>query len=199
MPYDVREVTHGDAWAAFAPLTNGVPGAAVTLTGLRAVSIAPEENESTFYADNVPHITLAGSTIHTGTITLYQIPQSFLTGHLGKKVSENGGLTDTGIRAPFALQYVETVTSETGEEYRVLHAYYSCTAGAPTSESTTDEDAVTPKEFSIPITAKASSAILDEDGKGVTHYELRETTAATTAIINAAINDGVLITPDYTA
>lgn len=100
--YSTREVTHGTSYGAFAEIveTSGVLDTTVIpteFTGLRGVSFETSQESNPYYADNVEHIRLLGAKSIEGNITCYQIPQSFMTTHLGFKFSQNGGLTDTGI------------------------------------------------------------------------------------------------------
>lgn len=184
--YETREVTHGNAWGAFATITKDETTGDVTFgtpyvfTGLRANNFETTEESNPFYADNQEHIRLSGAKSTEGSITVYQIPRKFLTDHLGKKEMTNGGYTDTGIKKSFVWQYIETVTDEFGNETEELHVWYNVKASAPTAGSNTDEDTAEPKEIEIPVTASPNNAVLDPDGKAVSEFVIRRTAANST-------------------
>jgi hypothetical protein len=181
--YDTREITHGNSWGAFSKIVKKIDGTLdenvipTIFTGLRGVSFDTTQESNTYYADNVPHVMVRGNKTTEGSITCYQIPKKFLLDHLGLKESESGGLVDTGTGQNFIWQFCETITDEFGIETEQLTIYYNVQAAAPTAESSTDEDAVEPKEFEIPCTASPNSLVLDEDGKTVTYMILRKTEA----------------------
>jgi hypothetical protein len=199
--YDTREVTHGTSYGAYAEIVESVaaPGTLDTtqvpneFTGLRGVSFETTQESNPYYADNVEHIRLIGAKTIEGDITAYQIPKDFMTAHLGFKLASNGGLTDTGVMKNFIWQFIETVTDETGNEYRNLTVYYNVKASAPTAEAVTDEDSVEPKEFTIPCTASPNSLVKDTDGKAVSMFQVRET-AENKQLIELAYNQIVLPT-----
>lgn len=180
--YETREVTHGNSWGAFASITKneagevefGVPKIA---TGLRETSFETSQDSSPFHADNQEHVRLNGAESTEGTLKFYQLSKDFLTNHLGKKLMPNGGLTNTGLQKSFVWQHIETVTDEFGEEYEELNVYYNVKAGKPTAASKTDEESVEAKEFEIPVTASPNNAVLDDEGKAVTHFSIRKTTS----------------------
>lgn len=184
--YDTREVTHGNAFGAFASITKNAETGAVELgtpaiyTGLRANNFETTQESNPYYADNVEHVRLSGAETTEGSITVYQFPEAFTINHLGKKKEANGMLVNTGVKKSFVWQYIETVTDEFGDEYEELHIFYNVKASAPTAGSQTDEDSAEPKEFEIPVTASPNPAVLDSDGKPVTEAVIRknETNAA---------------------
>ncbi len=181
LKYDTREVTHGTSRGFWADITRDTSTGAVNIgtpqafTGLNDVKIETKQDQSSYYADNVTHITLNGNPQTTGDLTVYQFPKAFVTGHLGKKAMENGGLTDTGNYKSFVFGYVETVTNEFGDETELLHEFFNMQASAPTGESKSDEDKATPVEFDIPVTASQNNGVLDSDGKPVTELQLLKT------------------------
>lgn len=197
--YDTREVTHGTSYGAFAEIIKLPDGSLDTtvvpneFTGLRGVSFETTQESNAYYADNVEHIRLLGAKTIEGNITCYQMPQAFLTNHLGYKLSSNGGLTDTGISKNFIWQFIETITDELGNEFRQLSVYYNVKASAPTAAAATDEDTVEPKEFEIPCTASPNGLVLDADGKSITYFQLRET-ADNKALIDLAYDQIILPT-----
>jgi hypothetical protein len=197
--YATREVTHGTSYGAFASITTKADGTLDTsvkpteFTGLRGVSFETTQESNPYYADNVEHIRLMGAKTVEGNITAYQIPQSFLVNHLGFKLSQNGGLTDTGVAKNFIWQFVETITDALGNEFRQLTVYYNVKGSPPTAEATTDEDSVEPKEFEIPCTASPNDLVTDMDSKPITMLQLRET-ADNSALIDLAYNQIILPT-----
>lgn len=181
--YETREVTHGTAYGAFAPIakdeTTGVLSfdAPQSFTGLRSVKIETAQDSNPQYADNIVHVSLLAAKTVEGSITTFQFPKTFLP-LIGKKIMDNGGLTDTGTFKRFAWQYIETVTTELGDTYDELHVLYNVQASAPTAEATTDEDSPEGKEFEVPITANPSPFVFDaENGRAVTEFVLRRTEA----------------------
>lgn len=200
--YDTREVTHGDAYGAWAEIvestttpgtldTTGVPK---VFTGLRGISFETTQESTAYYADNVEHTRILGNKTDEGTITCYQFPQAFATGHLGFKLSSNGGLIDVGTYKNFIFQYIETITDALGNDWRLLTIYYNLKASAPTAESASDEDTVTPKEYTINTTASPQPLVVDADTKkAVTMLQLRET-SANSKLIDLAYSQIILPT-----
>ncbi len=200
--YDIRTATHGNAYGAFAEIKESTetPGtldttvAPATFTGLRGVSFETAQESTAFYADNVEHVRILGHKTEEGTITCYQFPRVFATTHLGFKVSSNGGLIDAGTYKNFIFQYIETVSDQLGNDKRLLTIYYNLKASAPTATATTDEETVTPKEFTIPTTASPQPWVVDaETHKAVGKYQLLET-EANGALIDLAYTQ--IILPD---
>lgn len=180
--YDKREVTHGNAWGAWAKIEVDEAGDVTfatpqVFTGLRATNFETTQESNPFYADNQEHVRLSGASTTEGSLTVYQFPKAFLTAHLGKKEATNGMLLDTGAFANFAWQHIETVTDEFGNEVEELHIWYNVKASAPTADSATDEDTAEAKEFEIPLTASPNNAVLDADGKTVANAVIRKTEA----------------------
>lgn len=198
--YDTREITHGDAYAAFAQVAESTmtPGTLDTtkvpqsFTGLRAVSFETTQEQNKYYADNILHFTINGVKTIEGTITCYQFPKAFTTGYLGFKESTNGSLIDTGTFAPFIFQYIETVETATGGNQRLLTIYYNLKATAPTASTATDEDTVTPKEFTINCTAAPQSLVMDQDNQPVTMMQVRGSDADSNALIDLAYSQIIL-------
>lgn len=189
MAYDLRTITHGVEQGFYAEVeydnSSGTYsfGDIYSFTGLRTVSVETEQESTNFYADDQVHLTITGNKSMSGSITLYQLPQNFLTNHLGYSVDSNGALTDTGTYKPFAFGYVELVTDALGNTTEQLKVYYNCKASAPTSESTTDEDAAEAKEIEVPITISPSQFVRD-NGRAVSELTLKKTD------LNAATFDG---------
>lgn len=178
--YETREVTHGNAYGAFASISQGEDGkitfgTPTIFTGLRANNFETSQDSSPFYADNVEHVRLQGAKSTEGSITCYQIPKQFMLNHLGKSEEANGMIVDTGLNKNFVWQWIETVTDEFGNEVEELHIMYNVKAAAPTSSSSTDEDSTDPKEIEIPATASPNNAVLDSKGKPVTEAVIRKT------------------------
>lgn len=177
--YDTREVTHGVQRAAYATITNEEGkvafGKPASYTGMRGVNIETTQEQNKFFADDQTHIVLNSAKSTEGSFTCYQFPKDFLTSHLGKKVHDNGGLTDTGTFKSFAFQWIETVEDEFGEKFDELHVLYNVKATTPTAEAATDEDSTEPKEFEVPVTAAVNNGVLDKDGEATTEMVLRKT------------------------
>lgn len=184
--YDLREGTHGNEQAFYAPINYDASthtytfGAIKPLTGATSVKVESKQDSQTFYADNQSHLTLKGNKKTTGEIVVYQIPQDFLVNHLGYKLDSHGALLDTGESKPFALGFTEIVTDASGKDTPQLHMYYNVTASAVTTTSKSDNDSVDLNEFSIPITVNASQFVKDKDGKAVSELTIRRTTANAT-------------------
>lgn len=179
--YDKREITHGASYGGFASIATKEDGTldkeqpVRPFTGIISATFETSQESTPFHADNVEHVRVSGAKSTEGSIKCYQFPKAFVTKHLGKKTTENGGLIDTGSNEAFIFQYIETVTDEFGKDTRKLTIHYNVKATAPKGESTSDTDSVTPVEYEIPVTASPNNAILDEEGKAVTSFELLET------------------------
>jgi hypothetical protein len=200
--YDTREVTHGDAYGAFAQIveSTATPGTLDTtvvpavFTGLRGVDFESTQETTKYYADNVEHVRVLGNKVTEGTITCYQFPKAFATNHLGFKESSNGGLIDVGTFKNFIFQYIETVTDALGNDLRLLTVFYNLKASTPTAVAATDEETATPKEFSIACTASPQPLLVDSGtSKAVSMFQLRET-STNGALIDLAYTQIILPT-----
>ena len=183
--YDPRTLNHGNAGGFFSTITANIStgattfGAPVTLTGLVSNDFTTEQTATPFYADNQSHVVLNGVSSTTGTITVYQLNQSFVENHLGKTVTTTNGttnksLTDTGVYNPFFYGFYETVSAASGTETKEWTFWTNVRASAPTGTSTTDSDSVTPKEIGIPVTCTPNVAVVDSTGNAVTQITCRD-------------------------
>lgn len=174
--YETREIKHGVSNGAYSALSDFALEPK-PLTGLRNVNFETSQDINDFYADNVQHVSVFGQKTTEGDMTLYQLPPAFMTGHLGYKLNANGSLSDGGVGVPFALQYIETTTTELGDTIPVLTVYYNVLPSFPTFEVTTDEADVTPQEISITCKARPNPNVLDASGNPVTFMQLKWTQA----------------------
>lgn len=195
--YEPREVSHGDAFSFFSAITQDIDtgdvvfGPVYEFTGLRATSFETTQDTTTFYADNVEHIKLSGISSTEGSITTYQIRRDFLIDHLGKLLTNSTppALLDTGTRKNFVFGYAETITTQLGSEFDEWHIWTNLQASPPSQETATDEDAIEPKEIEIPVSASPNSAIVDVNGKAVTHIIIRDPQGLCRADINNLFGD----------
>jgi len=189
--YQTREVTHGNAYGVFSQITSDASTGAITygmpyeFTGLIASAFDVSQSTEQTYADNVPHVLLSGAKVVTGTLTCYQLRQEFLVNHLGKILTSNGSLLDTGAISNFVWIYAETVTNQFGASVNEWHIYTNVQASAPSAPSTTDTDSVTAIEVEIPVNASPNPSVTDTSGNAVTHIIWRDNEQGNvTALVN---------------
>ena len=121
------------------------------LPGAAEISLPPVGDAVKVYADNMVYVKMRVNQGYEGTLSIYNIPDSFAEDVLGVKIDENGVLIEdvNAIQRDFALAFeFDTDTAKTKR-----NVLYNCSAGRPDLNGATQEESVDPEAFSIPITA----------------------------------------------
>ena len=112
-------------------------GKPVPMPGAVSLSLSPEGEVSNFYADDRVYYTTSSNAGYSGDFELALIPESFLTDVLKEKKDANGVLMENKEVEPahFALLF-----EFTGDQKKIRHDMYYCSAARPSIEGSTVED-----------------------------------------------------------
>lgn len=122
----------------------------VRLPGAVSLSMDAEGENENFYADDGVYYVVANNAGYSGDLELALIPDAFRTDCLGE-VEDSQGLAvekSTAQVSPFALLF-----EFSGDQKKVRHVMYNCTASRPSVEGETVEDSKTPKTETLTIAA----------------------------------------------
>lgn len=129
-------------------ITYGTP---VPLPGAVSMSLAPQGDTNTFYADNIAYYVSTANNGYQGDLEIAVIPDSFRTDVLGETVDttskvqiENAGAETK----PFALLY-----QFEGDQKASLRVLYNCSAARANEDGSTINETKTPSTETISITA----------------------------------------------
>lgn len=120
------------------------------LPGAVSLSLNAEGENENFYADDSVYYVVANNAGYSGDLELALIPDEFRTDCLGEVTDGNGLAVEkaTAQVSPFALLF-----EFSGDQKKVRHAMYNCTASRPSVEGETTEDSKTPKTETISVAA----------------------------------------------
>lgn len=146
--YGLKNVYYAPATiAADGSATYGTP---VHVPGAVSLTLDPEGDRTPFYADNIEYWVDPGNTGYSGTLEMALFPDAFRKDVFGELEDANGVLyEDQNAEAKhFALLF-----QFEGDKKARRHVFYNCTAGRPSTTSSTKEATVTPQTESAAITA----------------------------------------------
>lgn len=149
------------AVATIAANNSATYGTPVALPGAVSLSLSPQGETNSFYADNIDYYTTVSNTGYEGDLELARLPESFLKDVLGYKVDSNGVLFEdaNAPTVPFALIY-----QFEGDQSARRCVLYRCTASRPEISAATKEANIDPQTETIPLTIGAVfNASLEKD------------------------------------
>jgi hypothetical protein len=160
------------------------------LRGLRAIDFAPDQTNTTFYADDSVWQVVGGKINRTLTITTYQITDTILGTLLGREIV---GATATGQAlvdndnnfSNFGLAFAEKIDVTGKNNVYKVYVFYNLKATSPALSIATDEESITATEFSFEATASPSNGAVDANNAPKTMLEFTvdlDDTAATSSI-----------------
>lgn len=149
---ELSKVRFGLSKAYYAVITNNTYGTPVALPGAVSLSLNREGSDpEKFWADNIAYyVAPAVNGGYTGTLTLANVPQSFMVDVLGYIVDDNGMLVEVSDAASksFALMYeVE------GDADQKRYVFFNCTAQRVAAGANTKSDSTTPDTQDLEFTA----------------------------------------------
>lgn len=111
-------------------------GTPVAIPGAVSISLKPNGEPSTFYADGYAYYTVNNNQGYEGDLEIALIPESFYTDVLKESLDENNVLIEdaTVETSGFALLF-----EFDGDIKKIRHVLYNCTASRPSIESDTKE------------------------------------------------------------
>lgn len=148
-------------YAKITAWTLGVPTYAtpVAIPGAVNLSLDPQGDSSTFYADDSAYYVTTQNNGYSGTLEVAKFPESFYTDIFSSITDANGMVQEDAAAEPahFALLF-----EFKGDAEKTRHAMYNCTCTRPTVGSATTTDTVEVQTESCDITAIP----LPDDGSG---------------------------------
>lgn len=111
------------------------------------ISIDPQGDTNTFYADNIAYWVGATNQGYEGTLEIALIPDEFKKLYLGYAEATNGNLVETDASGKsFGMAF--KFKTDTEDRYCVL---YNCTATRPSEEHSTIEESATPQTSELTL------------------------------------------------
>ncbi|OSP88833.1 hypothetical protein B9D04_09590 [Weissella cibaria] len=171
----VREGMHDLIWCGWADITENGFGPVNDFVGVVSTKIDAKRKKKVKFADGREHLTVFSARRGDGSMNVMQIPEKFALEHLGKRISPQGMVTDTGKPKPFVWMYRQLVANDAGEDYEELHIWYDVIAEEPGSNAKTDEEEADLQELEIKLSAIPSRIEVDDLKRPVTEAVIRRT------------------------
>jgi phi13 family phage major tail protein len=124
-------------------------GTPVAMPGAVSLSLDAEGDNDPFYADDCVYYMVSNNNGYSGDFELALIPESFLTDILKEEEDANGVLAENKNVEPehFALLF-----EFTGDQKKIRHCLYYCSATRPSMEGDTKEDSTEVKTEKLSLT-----------------------------------------------
>jgi len=146
--YNLRNVHY--ALLTFNAQGTPVFGTPVHIPGAVSLSLEANGEPSIFYADGYAYYTVSNNQGYEGDLEIAMLPDSFRTDVLKETMDSNSVLIEdaTVETAAFAL-----LIEFDGDQKKIRHVMYNCTATRPTIESATNEEEIEVKTETLTIKA----------------------------------------------
>lgn len=124
-------------------------GTPVPMPGAVSLALDAEGDNDPFYADDSVYYMVSNNNGYTGDLELALIPESFLTDILKETEDANGVIVENKDVEPehFALLF-----EFTGDQKKIRHCMYYCSATRPSIEGDTKEDSTEVKTEKLSLT-----------------------------------------------
>ena len=136
-------------------------GTPVKISGAVNLSLEAQGERSVFHADDIDYYTAVANDGYEGDLEIALVPASFEKDILGAEESDESVLIESKDAEPghFALLF-----EFRGDQHKVRHVMYNCTATRPTVEGETKAEGIEPKTETLSIKAGSIyNAALDKD------------------------------------
>lgn len=150
-----NKITYGISNVHVFPITStdesGVPtydSKVISMPGATELSLDAEGSSDPFYADDVVYYQGVVNNGYSGSVTLADIPEDFLTVVMKEIKSEGGTFFEDASVEPleFAMAF-----EFKGDQKKRRHLFYRCKATRPSLESKTKEDSIEPNTHELEI------------------------------------------------
>ena len=191
-----NKITYGISNVHVFPITStdasGVPTydtKVISMPGATELSLDAEGSSDPFYADDVVYYQGVVNNGYSGSITLADIPEDFLTVVMKEIKSEGGTFFEDASVEPleFAMAF-----EFKGDQKKRRHLFYRCKATRPSLESKTKEDSIEPNtpELEIVVMPRLDNNIVKARcEEGDTDYETwytKPVTPVTSSVVSHA-------------
>lgn len=151
-----NKITYGlsnaHVWPILSTNANGVPtyGTIINMPGSVELSLDAEGSSDPFYADDVIYYQGVANNGYSGSLTLADVPASFLTVVMKEAVDSQGAYIENADANPleFAIAF-----EFKGDAAKRRHVFYRCKATRPSIASQTKEDSVSPNTLELQFVA----------------------------------------------
>ena len=158
-------------------VTEGSFGTPKALTGAVNLSIDPEGDDSTFYADNIPYATFTTNAGYSGSIEIACLEDEAASDLLSDTVDSNGLVYEVADAQPKEIALLFEIG---GNVKNQRFALYSCTMSRPSREANTTSDSTDPDTITLDFKAVPKVMTIGTDSKKVTKATIERTTANAT-------------------
>lgn len=133
-------------------MDDGTPtfGTPTAYPGAVSISMDPEGEQSTFYADNIAYYVTNTNNGYTGDLEMAYLYDWFEEQFLGSKESQEGMIVETSDN-PTQMAYL--MFQFEGDVNATKYIIYNMTFGRPALEGNTKEDTTEPNTTTIPFTS----------------------------------------------
>lgn len=128
--------------------------APVKAPGIVAISLSPEGDSTTFYAEDRPYFSVTANGGYTGSMEIANVTDDMYVDLLGYVKDANGALIEDASATPASFALLFEVDSNIEPARFVL---YSCTIARPSEERKTKESSIDVNTQTMDLTAIARS------------------------------------------
>ncbi len=138
----------------------------VRIPGAVSLSLSANGEPENFWADNIAYYLLNNNSGYDGDLEVALIPESFLTEIMHEDEDENGVLLENSEKN---LEYFALLFEFTGDQNKIRHVLYKCSASRPSLEGETTEDSksVKTETLSLSATPLANGLVKAKTGSSV--------------------------------
>lgn len=133
--------------------TNGAVtyGSPVAIPGAVSITLSPEGESNSFYADDVEYYRTDANNGYTGDLEIAVMPDAFRVYALGETKDSNSVLIEDADAqgGEFALGF-----EIQGSDHNTLFWFYNCVISRPDTNANTKESSITPDTDSLPISCR---------------------------------------------